>query len=199
MSLGFGSGRMAGWICIACRRSSGGVTRRAAAKGGFLKRSVTIIDIAGRAGVSFKTVSRVLNGAPTVAEVLRGKVEAAMRELDYKPNRAARLLRGGKAQALGFIVGVQAEARDSPDMDRRMPSYGADVILGLLQACSAAEHHLVIDRKSVVSGKSVSVRVDLGGRRIIKTNINTLTHSLSSRIILLSANIESTDLHLTDR
>src|SRR3546814_19992556 len=51
-------------------------------------------------------------------------------------------------QALGFIVGVHAEARDSPDMDRCMPSYGADVILGLLQACRAAEHHLVIESVS---------------------------------------------------
>src|SRR3546814_18021914 len=32
-----------------------------------------------------------------------------------------------------------------------------------------------IDRKSVVPGKSVSVRVDLGGRRILKNNINTKT------------------------
>src|SRR3546814_8354490 len=69
----FRSRQMAGLICIACRLSSGGVTRIAAAKGGFLKRSVTIIDIAERAGVSFKTVSRVLNGAPTVAEELRDR------------------------------------------------------------------------------------------------------------------------------
>lgn len=113
-----------------------------------MKRSVTIIDIAKRAGVSFKTVSRVLNGAPTVAEALRRKVEDAMRELDYKPNRAARLLRGGKAQALGFIVASQADVLSSPDPDRRMPSYAADVILGLLQACRAAEYHLVIESVS---------------------------------------------------
>src|SRR3546814_15290872 len=126
------------------RVSCGSGTRIAAAKGGVLKRSVTIIDIAERAGVSFKTVSRVLNGAPTVAEELRGKVEAAMRELDYKPNRAARLLRGGQAQALGFIVGVHAEARDSRDLDRRMPCYG--------------------DRKSVWLGKSVATSYNRGGR-----------------------------------
>src|SRR3546814_10556835 len=48
ISFAFGSRQMAGLICIACRLSSGGVTRIAAAKGGFLKRSVTIIDIAER-------------------------------------------------------------------------------------------------------------------------------------------------------
>src|SRR3546814_504539 len=137
-----------GLICIRRSLSSRAVSRTIPARGGFLKRSVTIVDIAKRAGVSFKTVSRVLNGAPTVADELRRKVEAAMRELDYKPNRAARLLRGGKAQALGFIVGAQGEMRDSPDIDRRMPSYAADVILGLLQACRTAENHLVIESVS---------------------------------------------------
>src|SRR3546814_16316808 len=71
-----------------------------------------------------------------------------MRELDYKPNRAARLLRGGKAQALGFIVGAQGEMSDSPDIDRRMPSYAADVNLGLLQACRTAENHMLIESVS---------------------------------------------------
>jgi len=110
-----------------------------------LKRSVTIIDIAKRAGVSFKTVSRVLNGATTVAEELRHKVEEAMRELDYKPNRAARLLRGGKAHSLGLVMGSRARFVSSPEPDRRLPSYAADVILGLLQACHPAEYHLVIE------------------------------------------------------
>src|SRR3546814_5672540 len=44
ISFAFGSRQLAGLICIACRLSSGGVTRIAAAKGGFLKRSVSIID-----------------------------------------------------------------------------------------------------------------------------------------------------------
>jgi LacI family transcriptional regulator len=126
-----------------------------------LKRSVTIIDIAKHAGVSFKTVSRVLNNAPTVAEDLRAKVEAAMRELDYKPNRAARLLRGGKAQALGLIVGSQTRTRNSPDADRRLPSYAADVILGLLQACHSAEYHLVIESVSPTEDPASDARTTL--------------------------------------
>src|SRR3546814_19618134 len=44
-----------------------------------------------------------------------------------------------------------------------------NVPIGLLVAIGAI---FVLDRKSVVSGKSVSVRVDLGGRRIIKKNTN---------------------------
>lgn len=113
-----------------------------------MKRSATIIDIAKRAGVSFKTVSRVLNGAPTVAAELRARVETAMRELDYTPNRAARLLRGGKAHALGLIIGSPVRLRHSADPDRRLPTYTADVILGMLQACHGAEYHLVIENVS---------------------------------------------------
>src|SRR3546814_11668250 len=42
-------------------------------------------------------------------------------------------------------------------------------------AASAKEKEILGDRKSVVEGKSVSVRVDLGGRRIIKTKKKTIT------------------------
>src|SRR3546814_19277407 len=51
------------------------------------------------------------------------------------------------------------------------------------------------DRKSVVSGKSVSVSVDLGGRRIIKNKIHqiTLTEIKNVRLPLLRANINETN------
>lgn len=77
-----------------------------------------------------------------------------MRELDYTPNRAARLLRGGKAQALGLVTGSPIRLRHSADPDRRLPTYVADVILGLLQACHRAEHHLVIENISPQDGKT---------------------------------------------
>ncbi len=118
-----------------------------------MKRSVTIVDIAKHAGVSFKTVSRVLNGAPTVAAELRDRVEQAIRDLDYKPNRAASLLRGGKSHALGLIIGSHTEILHASEPDHHMPSYAADVILGLLQACHAAEHHLVIENISSVDAR----------------------------------------------
>src|SRR3546814_18628964 len=53
------------------------------------------------------------------------------------------------------------------------------------RACSVpdrathAGHFRSADRKSVVSGKSVSVRVDLGGRRIIKKNMKQITKERS--------------------
>ena len=50
------------------------------------------IDVARLAGVSQKTVSRVVNNAPHVRPDVRAKVLAAIEELGYRPNAAARAL-----------------------------------------------------------------------------------------------------------
>jgi LacI family transcriptional regulator len=105
---------------------------------------VTIKDIAKHAGVSFKTVSRVINKNPSVAEDLREKVEASMAALDYKPNRAASLLRGGKSYTVGLVLGPLTGIIE-PGSDRPIPSYLTDVITGLLQSCSRAGYHLLIE------------------------------------------------------
>jgi DNA-binding LacI/PurR family transcriptional regulator len=55
----------------------------------------TIYDIAKRAGVGIATVSRVLNGSDRVADATRTAVQLAMKELDFRPNRAARRLAVG--------------------------------------------------------------------------------------------------------
>ncbi len=51
--------------------------------------TVTIADVAKHAGVSMKTVSRVINSEPFVAEATRAKVMTAMKELGYVPNISA--------------------------------------------------------------------------------------------------------------
>ena len=60
-------------------------------------------DVARRAGVSHQTVSRVLNGHPNVSPETRADVLAAIRELGYRPNVAARTLVTGKTNVLGVI------------------------------------------------------------------------------------------------
>ena len=64
-------------------------------------RRVTIATIAEAAGVSVPTVSRVLNGHPNVKEQTRLRVRAAIAELGYRPNRAARALVTGRSQLIG--------------------------------------------------------------------------------------------------
>jgi DNA-binding LacI/PurR family transcriptional regulator len=64
-------------------------------------------DIAAATGLSQSTVSRVLNGAPTVVPIsaeTREKVLAAAKELQYRPNPLARGLRGASTMLLGVIV-----------------------------------------------------------------------------------------------
>ena len=61
-------------------------------------------DVARLAGVSSQTVSRVSNGHAGVIGTTREQVLAAMRELGYRPNSAARALRYGEFRTIGVII-----------------------------------------------------------------------------------------------
>lgn len=66
----------------------------------------TIYEVSRRAGVSLATVSRVLNDSDKVSPATRKKVEAAMRELGYRPNSAAQSLASNRSNSVGVIVPV---------------------------------------------------------------------------------------------
>lgn len=53
----------------------------------------TVFDVAELAGVSIKTVSRVVNAEPHVRASTKARVDKAIAELDYRPSELARLLR----------------------------------------------------------------------------------------------------------
>lgn len=76
-------------------------TRKRAARP---RQGASMADVARLAGVSSQTVSRVSNGFPGVNEETRQQVLAAMRELGYRPNSAARALRRGEFRTLGVIT-----------------------------------------------------------------------------------------------
>ena len=59
----------------------------------------TLEEVAARAGVGRGTVSRVINGSPRVSDRTRAAVEAAVAELGYVPNRAARALAANRTDA----------------------------------------------------------------------------------------------------
>lgn len=72
------------------------------------KKAATLHDVARLAGVSYQTVSRVANGMPHVAPATLERVQKAIDELNYQPNRAARSLitgRSGALQVVAFEVG----------------------------------------------------------------------------------------------
>jgi predicted RNA-binding Zn ribbon-like protein len=62
-------------------------------------RAPRMLDVAARAGVSIKTVSNVVTGGVPVSAPTRARVEAAIAELGYVPNLAARALRTGRGSS----------------------------------------------------------------------------------------------------
>jgi len=64
----------------------------------------TIRDVAWRAGVGVGTVSRVLNGSPSVSEETRRRVQQAIDELHFVPNLSARRLSSGKTGEIAVIA-----------------------------------------------------------------------------------------------
>lgn len=66
--------------------------------------NASMADVARVAGVSSQTVSRVSNGFPGVNEETRERVLAAMKELGYRPNSAARALKRGDFRTIGVIT-----------------------------------------------------------------------------------------------
>lgn len=66
--------------------------------------AVTLKDVADRAGVSIKTVSNVVRGAPRVSDATRERVMLIVRELGYRPNPSARRLRTGRSGLIALAV-----------------------------------------------------------------------------------------------
>lgn len=94
---------------------------------------VTIKDVAAQAGVSPKTVSRVINGEAHVRPEVRAAVEQVVAALDYRPNAFARSLSSSRSYLLGLFI-------DDP-----VSGYAADVQHGALLRCRARSYHLVVE------------------------------------------------------
>ncbi len=99
----------------------------------------TINDVARLAGVSKKTVSRVINRSPLLNEETRGRVEKVIRELGYVPNPQARAL----ALRRNFLVGL---IHDNPNAQMVL-----NMQQGILEALQGTEFEMVVrpvDRNS---------------------------------------------------
>jgi DNA-binding LacI/PurR family transcriptional regulator len=64
----------------------------------------TLYDVCKKTGVSTATVSRVLNGSKAVKEETRERVLQAIKELNYRPSYAARMLAGRKTDTIGVVL-----------------------------------------------------------------------------------------------
>ncbi|MDR6843224.1 LacI family DNA-binding transcriptional regulator [Pseudoxanthomonas sacheonensis] len=91
-----------------------------------------IEDVAAAAGVSMKTVSRVLNHEPNVREETRDRVTRAVEQLQYKPNLSARSLAGQRSYVVALVY-------NNPSRN-----YLMEVQSGMLEACRANHYNLVL-------------------------------------------------------
>ncbi len=89
-------------------------------------RRSTIRDVAQAAGVSAKTVSRVLNDHPYVTEPIRARVRAAVSQLGFRPSMAARMLKGARSGQIALIY------------DNHSPYYIHAIQEGCWQRCAEA-------------------------------------------------------------
>jgi LacI family transcriptional regulator len=92
----------------------------------------TIKDVAFDAGVSIKTVSRVINNEPAVAKATKTLVLKSIKKLQFKPNKDAQGLRSKKSFLIGLLY-------DNPNK-----YYLSDVQSGSLKACSETNYNLVL-------------------------------------------------------
>ena len=68
------------------------------------KQSVTLVQVAAKAGVSVMTASRAMSGEGYVSEDTKAKVQAAALALGYAPNALARVMKGGRTNVIGVVV-----------------------------------------------------------------------------------------------
>ena len=68
------------------------------------KKTITMHDVAREAGVSTKTVSRVINNDGYVSEETRQRVRSTIDHLGYRPNRAARNLASNRSGVIGLMI-----------------------------------------------------------------------------------------------
>lgn len=97
-------------------------------------KAASIYDVAHLAGVSIKTVSRVVNRQSNVSEATRARVMEAVKALSYRPNVFAR----GLASEHSFLIGL---LYDNPS-----GSYIPSVQIGVVERCRDEGYHLIVEQ-----------------------------------------------------
>jgi len=110
---------------------------------------VTIVDVAAEAGVSFGTVSRVINNDVHVKKETRARVIDAMQRLGFVANRQARSLAGGKSNSIGLLV---------PDLGT---GYIGEIIRGIDAELSLSGFDLILYTTHRTASKEASYVANL--------------------------------------
>ncbi len=106
-------------------------------------------DVAARAGVSHQTVSRVLNSSPLVREETRARVLAAISELGYRRNNAARMLVTNRSGRIGMVaahLGLHGPSMTALAVQDAAHAAGYDVALVGLSQLSVQSLDRTVER-----------------------------------------------------
>jgi DNA-binding LacI/PurR family transcriptional regulator len=131
------------------------------------RRQRVMADVADCCGVSYQTVSRVINGHPRVAAETRRRVEQAIVELGYRPNAAARALVRGTTQTLGLVTAGphdHGSASTVTGAERAAREAGFAVRLVLLEGTGTAALQEAVDsltRQSAAAVIAIGADADL--------------------------------------
>lgn len=115
-------------------------------------KAITLYDVARVAGVSYQTVSRVINDAEHVSARTREKVRQAMAALHYVPNRGAQQLAGKRTRTLGLMtsdLALHAPSQIASAVKSRAVEQGASVLISMVEQpaqCQAALQELLAQR-----------------------------------------------------
>jgi DNA-binding LacI/PurR family transcriptional regulator len=101
-----------------------------------MKASVTLKDVALRAGVSYQTVSKVLRNQIHVSSETRARVEAAVAELEYHPNSAARSLRTQSTFLFGYSFKPALHNEPNPILEGFLQS--------IVRQAEAYDYHIML-------------------------------------------------------
>jgi DNA-binding LacI/PurR family transcriptional regulator len=124
-------------------------------------------DVARRAGVSQKTVSRVVNGEPHVTEAIRARVQTVIDEMGFRPNAAARALVTRRNQRIGMVTmstSLYGPASILEGVDSALRGSGYYLSVARTQGNSAADLQAAIDELVTqdIAGLVLSEPIDLG-------------------------------------
>jgi DNA-binding LacI/PurR family transcriptional regulator len=125
----------------------------------------TLDDVAARCGVSYQTVSRVVNRSPLVAEKTRARVLKAIAELNYRPNLAARRLATRRSSLIGMIgshMTYYGPAQVMVSIEETAKRQGYNLIFSGVEKSGEAELLAAIDDlcEQQVDGLVIGVRFD---------------------------------------
>jgi LacI family transcriptional regulator len=153
--------------------------------------SITIRDVAQRAGVSVATVSRVINRSGVVSEETRRRVEAASAELRYHPHGAARSLITRRTDAFGVVL---------PDL---YGEFFSEVIRGMDPLAQESGYHLLLssshdDRRQIEFALG-AMRGRVDGLIVMSPNVGgrELAPSLPPDlpVVLLNCDVQGSPFH----